>query len=120
MYLIKTKDEIFTKFVEFKTEVENITKIKIKIHNGGEYTSKEIIYFYKGVGIKRELIVSYNLEQNGVAECKNRAIEESVKAMLHDQDLPKSLWGKATKTKIYVQNKRPHRSLGNITSWRSL
>lgn len=26
VYLLKTKDEVFTKFQEFKTEVENITK----------------------------------------------------------------------------------------------
>ena len=44
VYLLKTKDEFFTKFQEFKVEVENITKRKIKIlisDNGGEYTSKE-------------------------------------------------------------------------------
>ena len=35
--------------------------------------------------------------------------------MLHDQDLPKFLWGEATKTKVYIQNRSPHRSLGNIT-----
>lgn len=35
--------------------------------------------------------------------------------MLHDQDLSKFLWGEATKTAVYFQNKSPHRSLGNIT-----
>lgn len=70
VYLMKTKDEVFTKFQEFKAEVENLTERRIKIlifNNGGEYTSKEIITFYKEFGIKRELIVPYNLEQNGVA-----------------------------------------------------
>ena len=39
--------------------------------NGGEYMSKELIAFCKEARIKRELIVPYNPEQNGVAERKN-------------------------------------------------
>lgn len=65
--------------------------------------------------IKRELIVPYNPEQNGVEERKNRSSEESVKVMLHDQDLPKFLWGEATKTTVYIQNRGLHRSLDNKT-----
>ena len=44
------------------------------------------------------MIVPYNPEQTRVAERKKKPIEEIVKAMLHDQDLPKFLWGEATKT----------------------
>jgi len=107
-YLMKSKDELFTKFQEFKVEVENLTERRINIlrfDNGGEYTSKEIIAFCKESGIKRELIVPYNPEQNGVAERKNQSIEESIKAMLHDQDFPKILWGEATKTLVCIQIK---------------
>jgi len=105
VYLMKTKDEVFSKFQEFKAEVENLTGKRIRIirsDNGGEYTSKEIIAFGKESWIKRGLIVPYNPEQNGLAEQKNRSIEESVKAMLHDQDLLKFLWGEATKTAVYI------------------
>eukprot|EP00253_Pinus_taeda_P032826 PITA_32826 len=35
--------------------------------------------------------------------------------MLHNQDLPKYLWGEATKTTIYIQNRCPHKSLDNKT-----
>lgn len=35
--------------------------------------------------------------------------------MLHDQDLPKFIWGQATKATVYIQNRSPHRSLGDIT-----
>jgi len=40
---MKYEDEVFTKFQEFKDEVENLTKRRIKIlrsNNGGEYTLK--------------------------------------------------------------------------------
>lgn len=48
--LMKSKDEVLTKFQEFKAEVENLIERRIKIlrsDNGGEYASKEIIAFYK-------------------------------------------------------------------------
>lgn len=61
------------------------------------------------------MIIPYNPEQSGVAERKNQSIEESVRAMLHDQDLPKFLWGEATKNVVYIQNRSPHRSLDNMT-----
>ena len=96
---------MFTKFQEFKTKVENIIERKIKIlrsYNGGEYTSKELISFYKEVGIKRELSTPYNPQQNGIAESKNRTIMEVVKAMIHDQDLPMHMWEEAVKTSVYV------------------
>jgi len=35
--------------------------------------------------------------------------------MLHDQDLPKFLWGEATKIAVYVQNPSTHKSLENMT-----
>jgi hypothetical protein len=46
LYLLKTKDEVFIKFQEFKVEIENLTNKKIKMlrtDNGGEYTSKEFV-----------------------------------------------------------------------------
>jgi transposase InsO family protein len=87
LYLLKTKDEVFSKFQEFKAEVENLIDKKIKTirsENGGEYTSKELVTFCKEAGIRRELIVPHNHQQNGVAERKNKTIEESVKAMMND------------------------------------
>jgi hypothetical protein len=40
---LKSNDEVFGKFKEFKALIENLSEIKIKIlgsDNGGEYTSK--------------------------------------------------------------------------------
>jgi hypothetical protein len=55
---MKTKDEVFNKFQEFKALVENQTGKKIKVlrsDNGGEYTSKDFDAFCREAGIKREL-----------------------------------------------------------------
>jgi hypothetical protein len=118
LYLLKSKDEVFSKFQEFKAEIENLTNKKIKTlrtYNGGEYTSKEFVAFCKSAGIRRELTVPHNPQQNGVAERKNRSIEETVKALLNDQDLSMFLWGEAAMTAIYVQNRSPHRILKDMT-----
>jgi hypothetical protein len=118
LYLLKTKDEVFNKFQEFKAEIENLTNKKIKTlrtDNGGEYTSKEFIAFCKSAGIRRELTVPHNPQQNGVAERKNRSIEETVKSLLNDQGLSMFLWGEAAMTTIYVQNRSPHRMLKDMT-----
>jgi transposase InsO family protein len=41
------------------------------LDNGEEYTSKEFEGFCKDARIKKELIVPYNPQQNGVAKWKN-------------------------------------------------
>ena len=45
IYFLKEKSEVFSKFKEYKSLVENQTDRKIKIlrsDNGGEFTSKEL------------------------------------------------------------------------------
>jgi transposase InsO family protein len=87
IYFLKNKDGVLAKFQEFKAQVENLTERKIKVlrsDNGGEYTSKEFNIFCIEVGFKREFIVSYNPQKNGVVERKKRTIIEATKEMIHD------------------------------------
>jgi transposase InsO family protein len=118
IYFLKNKDGVLAKFQEFKAQVETMIGKKIKVlrsENGGEYTSKEFINFCIEAGIKRELTVPYNPQQNGDDERKNRIIIEATKAMIHDQSLPMTLWAEACMTTVYVQNHSPHQILKNIT-----
>ena len=57
-------------------------------------------------------MVPYNLQQNEVAERKNRSILEAAKAMLYKQDFPRYLWAEACSITIYIV---PHRALGKMT-----
>ena len=112
---MKAKNEVFEKFKEFEALIENLSDKRIKTlrsDNGGEYTSKELEAFRKDAGIKRELTIPYNPQQNGVAERKNITIMEAMKTMIYDQDLPMHLWVVATRTIFYVQNRISHNSLG--------
>ncbi len=111
IYFHKLKSEAFTKFREFKALVVNQIGNHIPIlrsDNGGEYKSHEFESFCKETGIKRQLTVPYNPQQNGIAERKNRTICEAAKAMMFDQDLPNSLWVEATATEVYIKNRCPH------------
>ena len=74
---MKSKNEVFNKFKEFKALVENLSEKKIKIFrldNGGEFTSGEFKTFYKEVGIKREFSTPYNPQQNGVAKKRTKPL----------------------------------------------
>jgi hypothetical protein len=94
IYFLKTKDESFNRFQDFKNLVENETGRHIRVFrtdNGKEFDSFKYDELYRVSGIKRELTVLYNPQQNGVAERKNRTICEAVRAMMYDQNLPLSL-----------------------------
>ena len=57
------KGEVFSKFKEFKTLIENLSEKKIKVlrsDNGGEFTSDEFKALCGEARIKRELSTPYN------------------------------------------------------------
>ena len=63
IYFMKNKDEVFSKFKEFKALIENHTENKIKTFrsdNGREFTSNKFKDLCKESGIKRELSTPYN------------------------------------------------------------
>ena len=63
IYFMKNKDQVFSKFKEFKALIENHMENKIKTFrsdNGGEFTSNEFKELCKYSGTKRELSTPYN------------------------------------------------------------
>jgi transposase InsO family protein len=105
IYFLKAKSEIFTRFQEFRALVENQSGKKIKVlrsDNGGEYSSRQFVDFCAQHGIKRQMTIPYNPQQNGVAERKSRAITDAARSMLNDQSLPLYLWAEACATAVYL------------------
>ena len=74
----------------------------LRINNGGEYIYNEFKNAYNKEGIRRELIVPHNPQQNGVTDRKKRTIVGVARVMLHDQGLPMHLWVEACNTAVYV------------------
>ena len=55
-------------------------------------------------GISQEFFASITPQQNGVVERKNRVIQEMARAMLHNKDMAKNLWGEVVNTAYYTIN----------------
>ena len=74
VYILKSKDQMFEKILEWKPLVEKSTRRNLKAirtANGGEFTSKEFKTYLMEEGIMHELTISKTPEQNGVAEHMN-------------------------------------------------
>lgn len=115
-YFLKSKSEVFTKFVEFKHLVENQTGEKIKVlrsDNGREYVNKNMCTFLKENGIVHQTTVPYTPQQNGVSERANRTIIEKARSMIYDSKLSLAYWAEAVNTAIYLKNRVPTQSLNN-------
>ncbi|GJV67267.1 retrovirus-related pol polyprotein from transposon TNT 1-94 [Tanacetum coccineum] len=74
--------------------------------------SRDMIEFCGSKGIKREYINVRTLQQNGVAEKKNRALIKAARTMLAYSFLPNTFWAEAVSTACYVLNRvlvtKPH------------
>lgn len=119
VYFLKTKDETFKYFQEFKNLVENQKSRKIKTirsDNGGEYISTEMEKYLKDNGIIHQKTVPYTPEQNGRSERFNRSIVEKSRCLLFDAQLNKELWAEAVNTAVYLSNRSPKACLGKNTT----
>jgi transposase InsO family protein len=118
VYFLKSKDEVFPKFKEFKALVENQTGKRIKTlrsDNGGEYVSGAFNQFLKENGIRHQKSIPYTPQQNGVAERANRTIVERARSMLHSAELNYELWAEAVFTAVYLKNRSPTTALLDMT-----
>lgn len=87
------KSKAFTVFKSFKIHVENVTSSYLKglrTDQRGEFTSQEFNSFGDENGIRRQLTVAYTLQQDGVAERKNRTIVNMVRSLLSEKKVPKT------------------------------
>nr|AAL58228.1 putative gag-pol polyprotein [Oryza sativa Japonica Group]ABF96256.1 retrotransposon protein, putative, unclassified [Oryza sativa Japonica Group] len=118
VYFLKEKSAALEIFKKFKAMVENQSNRKIKVlrsDQGGEYISKEFEKYCENAGIRRQLTAGYSAQQNGVAERKNRTINDMANSMLQDKGMPKSFWAEAVNTAIYILNRSPTKAVPNRT-----
>lgn len=118
VFPLKTKDQVFERFKEWQTEVENSMGKRIKTlrtDNGGEFTSTAFQAHLKACGIRHELTIPHTPEQNGVAERVNRTLVETTRAMLLDAKLPQRFWAEAISTAAYLKNRSPTSAVEGMT-----
>jgi transposase InsO family protein len=105
---LKNKSEAFENFKIYKEMVENEMDSRIKClrsDNGGEFTSKEFMFYCSNHGIKRKFYVAKTPQQNGVVERKNRTVQEMARTMIMDSKLTDIFWTQAVHTTIHIQNR---------------
>lgn len=120
VYVLKTKDQVFEKFREWKAQTEKASGRKLKTlrtDNGGEFTSKEFESYLKKEGVRHELTIPGNPEQNGTAERMNRTLIETLKPMLAHSKLPESFWAEALNTAVYLRNRSPTKAVSGMTPY---
>jgi transposase InsO family protein len=59
----------------------------LRSDRGGEYNSKEFDQFCEDISVERQVTIDFTLEQNGVAERKNRTIVEMAKTKMKKKGL---------------------------------
>ncbi|GJU64788.1 retrovirus-related pol polyprotein from transposon TNT 1-94 [Tanacetum coccineum] len=107
VYLLKSKDQAFKTFKIYKAEVENQRGKQIQIlrsDRGGEYFSTKFSSYCESQGLIHQRTAPYTPQQNGVAEMKNRVLQDMINAMLVSVNLPKNLWGEALLTSCHVKD----------------
>nr|GEX24784.1 zinc finger, CCHC-type [Tanacetum cinerariifolium] len=113
VYFLKSKDEAFETFKEFKLKVKNEVGKKIKsirIDRGGEFTSREFTRYCKENGILRQLTAPYSPQQNGIVKRRNRSVMSTTRSMLKAMHMPQIFWAEAIRHAVYVLNRvtKPH------------
>ena len=118
VYVLKRKDQVFERFLEWKALVEKSTGRKLKAlrtDNGGEYTSTEFETYLKKEGVWHELTVPKTPEQNGVAERMNRTLVETTRSVLGYSKLSHKFWAEALSTAVYLRNRSPTKAIEAMT-----
>ena len=111
---MKRKSETFEKFKEFKAEVENQLGKRIKairFDRGSEYLLGDFKDYLTKNGIISQLTALRTLQENGVAERRNRTLLDMVRSMNSYSTLPISFWGYALNIAMYLLNLVPSKSV---------
>ena len=101
VYFLRNKDDVFSKFLEWKALVGKSSGRRLKVLRSddvGEYTSRRFVEFLRSEGVTHDLTVPKTPQQNGVAERQNRTLIEMTRSMLAGSNLPQKLWAEALST----------------------
>ncbi|KAG7533289.1 Integrase catalytic core [Arabidopsis thaliana x Arabidopsis arenosa] len=111
---LRSKDEVFEKFSEWKKLVENQTKKKIKClrtDNDLEFYNQQMDKLCNDSGVRKHRTYTYTLRQNRVFERMNRRISDKIRCMLAETGMEKKFWVEAVATTVCLINRSPDESL---------
>jgi len=91
LFLMKHHSELFHIFQSFFNEIKTQFGVSIRVlhnDNGCEYLSHSFKQFMASYGILYQTSCAYTLQQNGVAERKNRHLIETTRTLLINGEVP--------------------------------
>jgi hypothetical protein len=108
VFLLKTREglHVYIKILAKLIFVQYKTAVQVG-RADNEYISRAITEHFKDSGIKAEYSPPYEKDFVGVAERVNRTVNESVRCMLHQAKMPKTMWGEAMNQAIYNKDRIP-------------
>jgi hypothetical protein len=114
LFLMKTRSEALSLFIQFQTTAENFSGERIKllrVDNAPELVQGQMESHCKSHGIHYEKTVPDSPPQNGVAERTNLTICSMARAMLLDANLRDYFWPFAVLAATHIKQRVPHSSL---------
>ena len=106
--LLRSKYDALDHIKVLCTKLQNEKSLKIdriRSDHGKEFENSYMESFCTRSGISQEFSAPKTPQQNGVVERKNRVIQEMAKAMLHNKDVARNLWGEAVNTTCHTVNR---------------
>ena len=77
---------------------------RIQSYHSKEFENSQLESFCTSADIAQEFSTSITPQQNSVVKRKNKVIQEMTKAMLHNRNVAKDLWGEAVNTSCHIVN----------------
>jgi hypothetical protein len=79
--------------------------LMIRSDNGTEFKNYTMNEFLSDEGIRHQYSSPYTLQQNGVAERKNRTLMDMARTMLAEFKSPYNFWAEAINTACHASNR---------------
>ncbi|XP_073036620.1 uncharacterized protein [Primulina eburnea] len=117
---IKEKSDTFEVFKNLITRITNLHSLKIiriRTNHGKEFENRSFSSFCDRKGISHEFSAPKTPQQNGIAERKNRTLQEMARVMLTSKNLAKRFWAEALNTACHISNRVYLRSGSTMTSY---
>ena len=92
----------------------------LRSDSGGEHMSHEFSALLSDKGILHKKSCPHTLQQNGIAERKNRDILETIRTLLLASLVPPEFWCDAAQTAVYLINRLLSTVLGKTTPYKVL
>lgn len=117
---LRSKDQVFSKFLHFSAFIQNQfskTIKKFQCDNGTEYNNAQFHNHFSANGITFRFSCPYTSQQNGQAERMIRTINNAVRSLLFQAQLPNSFWVEALHIAFHILNLLPWKTIQNRTPY---